>query len=90
VASQQLLEKMGFTRNSTKDVLTVSGTMRPSYFYELFQDAFMESQTKEKVELNLCHNSPKKPPSSTPMPTTYSHGMKAPKPSDASFPRGSV
>jgi RimJ/RimL family protein N-acetyltransferase len=90
VASQQLLEKMGFTRNSTKDVLTVSGTMRPSYFYELFQDAFMESQTKEKVELNLCHNSPKKPPSSTPMPTTYSHGMKAPKPSDAYSRRGSL
>jgi len=89
-ASQQLLEKMGFIRNGTKDVLTVSGTMRPSYFYELFQNAFMESQTKEKVVLNLCHNSPKKRPSPTPMPTIFSLGMKAHKPSDASFPRGSV
>jgi RimJ/RimL family protein N-acetyltransferase len=47
-ASQQLLEKMGFTRTGIKDVLTVSGTMRPSYFYELFQEAFMKTHTKEK------------------------------------------
>ncbi len=90
VASQQLLEKMGFTRTGTKDVLTVSATMRPSYFYELFQEAFMESKTKEKVELNLCHNSSKKPPSPTPIPTICSHGMKAPKHSDACSRHGSL
>jgi RimJ/RimL family protein N-acetyltransferase len=47
-ASQLLLEKMGFERSGTKDVLTVAGTMRPSYFYELFQDAFMDISQTEK------------------------------------------
>ena len=48
-ASQRLLEKMGFERSGTKDVLTTSGKMRPSYFYELFQEAFMKTHTKEKL-----------------------------------------